>query len=154
MYNVGTYTLANYKVIWRRMDKQLNAAVVEPVEHPMIGMKPIVPQETCVLIACQSAEEAHYLCAMLNSEPAGRLIQSHSVRGGKGFGTPSILDYLPIRRHDTENSLHQELARCSREAHCIQREAGCQPVQKAGHVADLPHFQKQIDRLAEEAFRR
>ena len=136
MYNVGPYTTADYKVVWRRMDKRLTAAVVEPVDHPLLGRRPVVPQETCVLIACRSAEESHYLCAMLNSEPAGRLIESHSVRGGKGFGTPSILDYLPLRRYDPENSLHRELAACSREAHRLASEA-----------KSRESVQKEIDRL-------
>jgi hypothetical protein len=154
MYNVGPYTTAEHKVVWRRMDKRLTAAVAETIDHPLIGRRPIVPQETCVLIACHSAEESHYLCAMLNSEPAGRLLESHSVRQGKGFGTPSILDYLPIRRFDEECPLHQKLAGLSHEAHQLLHGAGCQTAIIKGQVGNLPHeeIQAQIDRLAFAAF--
>lgn len=141
MYNVGPYTTAEYKVVWRRMDNRLTAAVAEPVDHPLLGRRPVVPQETCVLIACRSAEECHYLCALLNSEPAGGLLESHSVRQGKGFGTPSIMDYLPLRRFEPENHLHQELAACSREAHRLT------------HEGESPEsIQQQIDCLARKAF--
>ncbi len=68
MYNVGTYTLSPIKVVWRRMDRWIRAAVVESIDDPLLGRRPVVPQETCVLIACGSADEAHYLCAMLNSD--------------------------------------------------------------------------------------
>ena len=63
MYDVGPYTLAPIKVVWRRMDRRLNAAVVEERDDPRIGRKPVIPQETCVLVATPSADEAHYLCA-------------------------------------------------------------------------------------------
>ena len=63
MYNVGPYTLSAAKVIWRRMDRRIRAAVVESIEDPLLGLRPVIPQETCVLIACAGGDEAHYLCA-------------------------------------------------------------------------------------------
>jgi hypothetical protein len=122
MYNVGPYTLAPVKVVWRRMDRRIRAAVLEAVDDPWLGRWPVVPQETCVLVACGSEEEAHYLCAVLNSGPANRLVAAHSVVGGKGFGTPGILDFLPIRFYDGRDPRHAALAACSRQAHALQRE--------------------------------
>jgi SAM-dependent methyltransferase len=143
MYNVGPYTTADHKVVWRRMDKRINAAVVEPIDHPLVGRKPVVPQETCVLVTCPTADEAHYFCAMIGSETAGRLIDSHSVRGGKSFGTPSILDYLPIRRFDCGSAIHRRLAECSREAHRAAKEK-----------RPWEEVRKEIDRLAISSFPR
>jgi SAM-dependent methyltransferase len=117
MYNVGSYTIAPIKVVWRRMDRRMNAAVVMSVDDPLLGLRPVIPQETCVLIACQSLDEAHYLCAVLNSSPVNYLVQAHSVRGGKGFGTPNMLEYLNLRRFDPLNALHKELALCGETAH-------------------------------------
>jgi hypothetical protein len=117
MYNVGPYTTAPIKVVWRRMDRCMNAAVATSVDHPLLGLRPVIPQETCVMIACDSLEEAHYLCAVLNSSLVNYIVQSHSVRGGKGFGTPSMLTYLNLRRFDPLNTVHQELANCSESAH-------------------------------------
>ena len=118
MYNVGPYTLAAAKVVWRRMDRVLRAAVAETIFVPHLGRRPIVPQETCVLIAGESGDEAHYLCALLNSSIAGDIVSAHSVAGGKGFGTPSILDYLPLRNFDPADARHEELAALSRRLHC------------------------------------
>jgi len=112
MYNVGPYTIAPVKVVWRRMDRRINAAVVESS-----GARPPVPQETCVLVACDRSDEAHYLCAMLNSTPMGEIVSAHSVRGGKGFGTPGMLDFLPLGRFDPDDPRHVELAALSRQAH-------------------------------------
>ena len=53
----------------------------------------------------------------LNSETVNELVAAHSVRGGKGFGTPSMLDFIPLRHFDPSNSQHLELAVQSRRAH-------------------------------------
>jgi hypothetical protein len=137
MYNVGRYTVAPVKVVWRRMDRRINAAVVEAHDHPLLGPRPVIPQETCVLIAAGSPQEAHYLCALLNSSIASFLVASHSVRGGKGFGTPSILDFLGLRRFEAGEAQHVELAELSRRAHQAAREG-----------EHLTEIQREIDRSA------
>ena len=117
MYNVGRYTLAPIKVVWRRMDKRINAAVLEPLDDQFLGRRPVVPQETCVIVEAESADEAHYLAAALNSRRTDIIVGGHSVSGGKGFGTPSMLDYLRIGRFDPHDKRHARLARLSRLAH-------------------------------------
>jgi hypothetical protein len=123
MYNVGPYTVAPTKVVWRRMDRRINAAVVEEIDDPRLGRRPIVPQETCVLVACDTVDEAHYLCAVLNSSVAGARVAACSVRGGKGFGTPGMLDFLPLARFQPKNPRHAELAGLSRRAHAAKNVA-------------------------------
>ncbi len=117
MYNVGPYTRADVKVVWRRMDTRLTAAVVEPVEHPVLGRRPAVPQETCVLIDCATADEAHYLGALMNSAMVGFLAAAHGVAGGKGFGTPGMIEFLRLRRFDPTCPLHRRLTAAGRAAH-------------------------------------
>ncbi len=137
MYNIGPYTMAPVKVVWRRMDRRINAAVVEEVTDPHLGRRTVIPQETCVLIACDSSDEAHYLCAVLNSAIVGFLVTAHSVRGGKGFGSPGILDYLRLKQFEPNDPRHQQLAAASRRAH------------RAVDSDDaLGKIQREIDRLA------
>lgn len=137
MYDIDHYTLAPVKVVWRRMDRRINAAVVEPWNTPLLGTRPMVPQETCVLVACDTPDEAHYLCALLNSAVIGFLVRSHSVQGGKGFGTPGMLDVLRLRRFVPTDARHQQLAALSRKAHAAVQ---------AGQAVE--QFQEQIDELA------
>jgi hypothetical protein len=140
MYDVGPYTLAPFKVVWRRMDRRINAAVVGAQESA-VGLRPVVPQETCVLVAAESLDEAHYLCGLLNSSVVGFVVEAHSVRGGKGFGTPSMLEYLRLRRYRGDDGNHRALAAASREAHAI-----------AARQQDLGDLQRTIDGLAAEVW--
>jgi hypothetical protein len=175
MYNVGPYTVAPIKVVWRRMDRRINAAVVEscgagvspacwggsctatpgatvqlsPQQHLRAGEtpapqdRPPIPQETCVLVACDSSHEAHYLCAMLNSAVVNARVAAHSVRGGKGFGTPGMFDFLPLRRYRPDDPRHAELAELSRGAHA----ATCNESPRID-VELLAELQQRIDELA------
>lgn len=137
MYDIDRYTLAPTKVVWRRMDRQVNAAVVEETTDPFLGRRPSIPQETCVLIETQTGDEAHYLCAVLNSAIVNLLVKSHSVRGGKGFGTPSMLDYLSVRRFNRSLSEHKQLVALSRKAHEL-----------ASQEQDFATIQRGIDEIA------
>jgi hypothetical protein len=139
MYNVGPYTLAPWKVVWRRMDRRLRAAVLGQCEVPGRGLRPIVPQETCVLVAADSSEEAHYLCALLNSSLSTFLAQSSSVDGGKGFGTPGMLNHLNLRRFQPGNSCHLAIAECSVRAH-----------RAAAAGDDLREIEDDLDRLTSQ----
>jgi hypothetical protein len=137
MYNVGPYTVAPIKVVWRRMDRRINASVAEEIHDPLLGPRPVIPQETCVLVVASTLEEAHYVCAVLNSAVVGYLVASSSVRGGKSFGTPGMLDYIRLRRFDPTQPRHTELAALSRDAHALARKSG-----------DLTEMQERIDHAA------
>jgi hypothetical protein len=141
MYDVGGYTLAPWKVVWRRMDSRITAAVAGEVGAGLPCGRAVVPQETCAFIACGSAKEALYLCGLLNSAAASWLVRSHSVAGGKGFGTPGMMDFLPLRRYRPECGEHNELAALSEEAH---RAAS------RGEETDGP--QRSVDALAARLF--
>ncbi|MDO4587083.1 MAG: N-6 DNA methylase [Planctomycetia bacterium] len=103
MYNINPLTFAPIKVVWRRMDKILRAAVITT---DIFLRKPIIPQETISMIAVESLAEAHYLTAMLNSNEIRNKVESFSVIGSKGFGSPGILSLLAIPRFDPSNHSH------------------------------------------------
>ena len=150
MYNVGPYTVAPIKVVWRRMDRQINAAVVEEIEDRLLGRRPVIPQETCVLVACDSVDEAHYICAVLNSAVVNEVVLAHSVRGGKGFGTPGMLDFIPLRHFLLDDRRHVELAALSRQAHAAlltSPSGGCRNENAPRAVAVVKEIQREIDGL-------
>jgi hypothetical protein len=72
MYNVGNYTFAHWRVVWREQTSSFQCAVIEgdPISAPVADAKLIV-------VACRSSDEAHYLAAVLNSSPARLVIDSY-----------------------------------------------------------------------------
>jgi len=108
---VGTYTFAPWKVVWTRLAR-IEAAVVGLHEG-----KPIVPQETVTLVECSSANEAHYICALVNSSPFQFAAISYSQEGGKSMGSMHILEHIRIPRFDPKNPVHCRLAELSMQAH-------------------------------------
>ena len=134
VFNVGEYTFAPYKVVWPNIASRLSCAVVSSREQ-----KPVVPQHIVTLVALNSEEEAHFVCAVLNTSPLDYALQSYSQKGGKSFGTPHVLENLRVPRFDASDTVHCELAALSKEAHA------------AAATADAPrvrHLQAQIDALA------
>ena len=83
MFAVGTYTFAPWKVVWPNIASALNAAVVASSEG-----KVVVPQHIVTLVACETEDEAHYICALINSSSANFTARAYSQEGGKSFGDP------------------------------------------------------------------
>jgi len=132
-FNIGPALLAPFKVVWKRMANDLCAAVVSTWDGPL-GCKFVVPLETACFIGVEREDEAHYLCALLNSAPARDFVRSFSA-AGRGFGTPSAIARLPLPRFDARDPVHAALARASR----------------LGHQA--PPDAPSVDELAERIFR-
>jgi len=95
--------------------KRMDAAVLTTWKTPF-GEKTVVATDTTSLFTARSVNEAHYLCALLNSGPVDGFVRSFSS-GGRGFGAPAVVKDLAIPPFDPQSRLHLRLARLSREAH-------------------------------------
>jgi methylase of polypeptide subunit release factors len=91
IFGVGGYSFAPWKVAISALYKKLHFAVVEPYAR-----KPVVLDDTCYFIPCQSAEEAHYLAGLLNSEVAREFFRSFIFWDAKRPITVSILGRLSL----------------------------------------------------------
>jgi len=91
VFGVGEYSFAPWKVAISGLYKKLHFAVVEPY----VG-KPVVLDDTCYFIPCQSGEEAHYLAGLLNSEIAKEFLKSFIFWDVKRPVTASILGRLSL----------------------------------------------------------
>jgi len=112
MFAVGDYTFAPYKVVWPNIASEIVSAVISIQDG-----KPILPQHIVTLVACKSLQEAHYICALMNSIPVNFGLQAYSMKGGKSFGDPHVLQNIRIPKFDSRNPLHVELAELSKKAH-------------------------------------
>jgi len=119
-FNIAEYSFAKYRVIWKHMSNDMFAAVVSYYKTPF-GFKPLISTHTTSLIEIEDENEAHYICAILNSNPVRDFIKSYSS-AGRGFGTPSVLSYVGIIKYDPQNKLHQNLSRLSKALHHCKAE--------------------------------
>jgi len=133
LYDVKNYTFAPWKVVWTRLAR-IEAAVVDLHEG-----KPIVPQETVTLVECSSANEAHYICALVNSSPFQFAAISYSQEGGKSMGSMHTLEHIRIPRFDRKNPVHLRLADLSKQAH---------DAAKVSDETRLREIEAEIDRQA------
>jgi hypothetical protein len=114
LFGTGTYTLAPWKVVWPNMGDRLDAAVVGPIDG-----KCVIPQHTLTMVGTQTASEAHYLAALMNSVPIQFAAHSIMQSGGKNFGGKYFVDQLHIPPFSDQDALHQELAELSKQAHAV-----------------------------------
>jgi SAM-dependent methyltransferase len=128
--DIGPYTFAPWKVVWREVAYVIDSAVVGPVDG-----RPVVPDHTLILAHCNGREEAHYLCAALNSSPARLGVQAYIVL----HPDPHILEHIRIPRYDPSDPVHRRLAELSAQAH----EAVGAPSR-----APLQEIEAEIDRQA------
>jgi len=140
-YNIAKYTFARYKVVWKRMTSDLTAAVISQFKTEL-GWKKVVPTDTTSLFATEGQGEAHYLCAIVNSLPVRKFVKSYSS-AGRGFGAPSVMEHIGIRKFDRENKTHIRLSELSRRLH------GLRANQKEKEIAEL---EREVDEVVVELF--
>lgn len=122
IFGVSEYTFAKYRVSWKAMASRMSAVVLSNIKTDF-GQKPIIPTKVVSFFSTDNKDEAHYLCAILNSDLVNGFISSFSA-AGRGFGTPSVMENLAIPKFNPKNSIHKKLAELSEEAHnCVKRNA-------------------------------
>lgn len=141
MFGIGRYTVARYKVVWKRMANDMVAAVIGQAKTDL-GYKIIIPTDTTSLFATEKEDEAHYLCAIVNSEPVRDFIKSYSS-AGRGFGAPSVMGHIGIKKFDAKNTTHKKLSRLSKELHKLKNE------DKADKISEL---EKEVDKTVCKLF--
>ncbi len=111
MRNMAGYTRAPWKVVWPEVGHTVRAAVLGPSRVETI--KPTLPDHTVVAVSCDSSDEAHYLCAVLNSSPVQNLLRGYVVL----HPSPHVLDRIRVPKYQARSSLHRRLCDLSRQIH-------------------------------------
>ncbi|MCC6018879.1 MAG: class I SAM-dependent DNA methyltransferase [Candidatus Verstraetearchaeota archaeon] len=125
VYDIGTYTFAPYKVVWKYVAGAITGkasafecAVIEPIDDKYLNVKVAIPHEKLMLIPLQSLEEAYYLCGLLNSVFIRSIVASYVIETQI---STHILDIVKIPKFDPKNELHTRISELSRRAHELAR---------------------------------
>jgi hypothetical protein len=135
IFNVGDYTFASCKVVWREQAAGLTVAVAEFSETE--GM---VPDHKLMMVGLENRDEAHYLCAALNSSPAQFVVLSYGVTIQMDT---HVLENVCVPRYDSGNAIHRKLSNLSQQAHTAT---------VAGEIARVHEIEVEIDRLAAQVW--
>ncbi len=141
MFGISSATVENYKVVWKRMSNDLYAAVITQ-SKTLLDYKTIIPTDTTSFFSTNHEPEAHYLCAIVNSNPVRDFIKSFSS-AGRGFGAPSVMQYIGISKFDPDNALHNELAKISQKCHQLKLD---------GSEIKIKELEIKNDRLVKKLF--
>jgi SAM-dependent methyltransferase len=129
IFNIGDYTFARWKVVWRYIATGMVCSVVGPTREE----DPVIPDCKLMLCAAKSSNEAYYLAAVLNSAPASLIVKAYTV--STQIST-HVLDYVGVPEFAMGNTVHRELAQLSRSAHEAADRDDCIRLRQLEHAID------------------
>jgi hypothetical protein len=106
VFGVGPYTFAPWKVAISALHKRLAFAIAGPIEG-----RPVIFDDTCYHLSCDSESGAQLLAALLNSDCSRELLGSMIFWDAKRPITAEILQRLDLRRAAARLSLAAEFAK-------------------------------------------
>jgi hypothetical protein len=121
IYCVGDYSFQPYKVVWPEQQTPdfFRAAVVTEAGNSIVPNKVVVPDHKVYSATVDSLDEAHYLCAFLNSHPVRTWLGGFLI--GKQIGT-AVFEYMHVPRYNAQEPAHQQLIEISMVAHRERQE--------------------------------
>jgi hypothetical protein len=137
MSEIGDYTFAPWKVVWRgQVAPTLVAAVVG--QH---NGKTVVPDQTVYMLSFNSEEAAHFICSLLNTV----IVRFHYLMHGYKHVSMHFVQQINLPSYDPSNDLHKRLVHLSQRAHELSSPAynGVQDSQ-----VELQQLEAEIDRQA------
>ena len=150
--NIGKYTFAPYKVVWKEVSARMKAggfhvAVVEPVEDRWLGLKPAVPDHTVVLVPLSNRDEAYFLAGVLNSTLISLTLQ---------YAVVTSIENLGIPKFNPDDRRHQKIAELSRKAHelakCIYSKVKPDYCRDVNAENELKSIERELDLAVAQLF--
>lgn len=120
--NVGEYTYAPYKVLWKEQTGSMSAVVVgsylESIPNAdkelFSADKTIVVDSKVLMLSLENADEAYYVCGIINAEDIVAIIDGYAISTNRGV---DVLKYLAIPKFDPHNPKHIIIAEYSKKIH-------------------------------------
>ena len=123
LWNVGQYTFAPFKVVWKEMSgAKFQAAYIGSKDHAILGPKLIIPDHRLYFVPLWDENEAAYLTGMLNAPRVAEAVSAYSPRLSLGA---NVVEHLAIPKYDPVDVNHLLIAGLS--MHITQRGEGVKP---------------------------
>lgn len=145
LYNIGLYTSAPYKVLWKALQgKGMNACVIGSDNGKLV-----LPDHNNLLVPFESEVEAYYLCGILNSKLVEEFVDAYI----SWFKSAHILQNLFIPEFRHEDKLQLKIAHASKEAHELATEVYQNEVDQQPNKERLYELEVEINRLVVELYK-
>ncbi len=104
VWNVGAYTWAPWKVVWREMNSSgFQAAYVGQQQHPVLGERPVTPDHKVYYVPLQTEQEAAYLAGVLNAPVVAQAIAAYLPALSAGT---NVVEHLAVPPYNHRNADH------------------------------------------------
>lgn len=124
--NVGEYTYAPYKVLWKEQTGSMSAVVVgsylESIPNADKNLfskdKPIVVDSKVLMLGLDSSDEAYYVCGIINARDIVNVIDGYAISTNRGV---DVLKYLAIPKFNKNNNIHKSISTLSKHIHTVSK---------------------------------
>ncbi|MBQ7548604.1 MAG: SAM-dependent DNA methyltransferase [Clostridia bacterium] len=125
--NVGEYTYAPYKVLWKEQTGSMAAVVVSTYLNSVPNADPglfsedkiIVVDSKVLMLDVYNEMEAFYVCGIINAPVVTEVIDGYAISTNRGV---DVLKYIAIPKYDATNEKHNDIAKISMAIHEKARE--------------------------------
>ncbi len=120
--NVGEYTYAPYKVLWKEQTGSMSAVVVSTYLNSIPDADPdlftedkiIVVDSKVLMLDVYNELEAYFVCGILNAPNMIEVIDGYAISTNRGV---DVLKYIAIPKFDSSNEWHIKIAKLSKSIH-------------------------------------
>jgi len=154
VYDIGVYTFAPYKVVWKRIAGAITGKAVSfacAVITPING-KPVIVDDSTILVNTNDINESYYLAGFLNSLLSRTIIASYSYELRQ---ETHIVDFIKIPKFDPQNEAHNKIAELSKRAHELSslKHSEQPAAERYNHIEkELEKVEREIDLAVAELF--
>jgi hypothetical protein len=112
MYGISKETIAEWKVVWRRMGDTFKCSILGPYSDKETKKKQWIPTDTVAYLAAKNQKEALYLWAILNSTVFRWYLNSVSTPG-RGYAPPNVVNQFKLEKFDNTNQDQRKILKSS-----------------------------------------
>ena len=131
-YNVGSYTFAPFKVVWKEICAEIEAVVIAS------GEETIIPDHKLVLVSFYTEDPAYFLAGLLNSSPIGLFVRSYTLQTSI---SGHIFDYVAIPEYSAKDPSHSKVVELAKK---------CHEANASGKAGQLDSLEEKLDEVAAE----
>ncbi len=126
VYDIGSYTFASYKVVWKRISGAITGkavsftcAVLEPLSTDFVSSKSVITDDGTIIIDFNDRDEAYYVAVFLNSSIVRAVVAAYTYELRQ---ETHIVDIIRIPKYDPKNELHRKISELAKNAQALARE--------------------------------